>query len=120
MRVSIHKKMSGLLSTILDPLRFVSPFAIRIKMLLQQVLKLGKQWDEPLAADLHSNLQKVLYSYFALPDIENPNWLYTSVNQKSSISFMVLSTSLQASAVALVAVSCLRIENQDGSFQTSF
>ncbi|XP_075247137.1 uncharacterized protein LOC142340448 [Convolutriloba macropyga] len=53
-----QRKMFSLVSTIFDPLGILSPLTIRIKMLLQQVWKLGKKWDEPLPAELHSNLQK--------------------------------------------------------------
>ena len=73
MQVSIHKgKFYSLVSTIFDLLGLLSPLTIRIKMLLQQVWKLGKKWDEPLPTELRSNLQKVLDSYFAMPDIRSP------------------------------------------------
>ena len=68
-----QRKMFSLVSTIFDPLGNLSPLTIRIKMLLQQVWKLGKKWDEPLPVELLSNLQKVLDSYFAMPDIESPD-----------------------------------------------
>ena len=50
-----QKKLFSLVSTIFDPLGILSPLTIRIKMLLQQIWKLGKKWDEPLPAELPSN-----------------------------------------------------------------
>ena len=67
-----QRKMFNLVSTIFDPLGILSPLTIRLKMLLQQVWNLGKKRDEPLPTELHSNLQKVLDSYFAMPDMRNP------------------------------------------------
>ena len=39
-----QKKKFSLVSIIFDPLGILSPLKIRIKMLLQQVWKLGKKW----------------------------------------------------------------------------
>ena len=72
-----QRKKFSLVSTIFDPLGMLCPLTVRIKMLLQQVWKLGKKWEVSLSAELHSNLQKVLDSYFAMPDIEIPRWFNT-------------------------------------------
>ena len=112
-----QRKMFSLVSTIFDPLGILSPLTIRIKMLLQQVWKLGKKWDEPLPAELHSNLQKVLDSYFAKPDIEIPRWLNSSTNQENNHQLHVF---VDASTVALSAVAYIRTQKQDEIFQTSF
>ena len=75
-----QRKMFSLVSTIFDPLWIVSQPTMRIKMLLQQVGKLGKKCDEPLATELHSNLQKVLNNYIATPDVETPRGSNTSTS----------------------------------------
>ena len=88
-----QRKMFSLVSTIFDPLGILSPLTIRIKMLLQQVWKLGKKWDEPLPAELHSNLQKVLDSYFAMPMIlKSPDGWTPQRIRKIIISSMSLLT----------------------------
>ena len=86
-------------------------------MLLQQVWKLGKKWDEPLPAELHSNLQKVLDSYFAMRDIKSPRWLNSSTNQENNHQLHVF---VDVSTVALAAVTYIRTQKQDEVFQTSF
>ena len=86
-------------------------------MLLQQICKLGKKWDEPLPAELHSNLQKVLDSYFAMLDIEIPRWLNSSTNQEKNHQLHVF---VDDSTVALSAVAYIRTQKQDEIFQTSF
>ena len=110
-------KLFSLVSTIFDPLGILSPLTIRIKMLLQQVWKLGKKWDEPLPVELHSNLQKVLDSYFAMPDIKIPRWLNSSTNKENNHQLHI---SVDASTVALSAVAYIRTQKPDEIFQTSF
>ena len=112
-----QRKMFSLVSTIFDPLGILSPLTIRIKMLLQQVWKLGKKWDEPLPVELHSNLQKMLDSYFAMPDIEIPRCLNSSTNQEKNHQLHVF---VDASTVELSAVAYIRAQKQDEIFQTSF
>ena len=112
-----QRKMFRLVSTIFEPLGILSPRTIRIKMLLQQVWKLGEKWDEPLLTELHSNLQKVLKSYFAMPDIEIPRWLNSSANQENDHQLHVF---VDASTVALAAVAYISTQKQDEIFQTSF
>ena len=89
-----QKRMFSLMSTMFDPLGIMSPLMIRIKMLLQQVWKLGKKWDEPRPAEIHSNLQKssivTLQCLISkTPDQENNHQLHDVVD---------------ASTVALAAV----------------
>ena len=112
-----QRKMFSLMSTIFDPQGILSPLTIRIKMLLQQVWKLGKKWEEQLPAELLSNIQKVLDSYFAMPDIEIPRWLNTSSNQKNIHQLHIF---VDASTVALAAVAYILTQEQDKRFQTPF
>ena len=112
-----QRKMFSFLSTIFDPLGILSRLTIRIKMLLQQVWKLGKICYEPLPAELHSNLQKVLDNYFAMPDIEIPRWLSTSANQENNHQLHIF---VGASTIALAAVAYISTQKQIRNFQTSF
>ena len=112
-----QRNMFSLLSTIFDPLGILSPLTIRIKMLSQQVWKLGKKSDEPLLAEIHFNLQKVLDSYFSMPDIGIPRWLNTSTNQENNHQLYVI---FDSSTFALAAVAYICTQKQDESFQTSF
>ena len=109
--------MFSLVSTIFEPLRILSPLTMRPNMLLQQVWMLGKKWDQPLPAKLHSNLQKTLNSYFTMPDIEIPLWLNTSTNQQNNHQLHVF---VNASTVALAADAYSHTQKQDDSLQISF
>ena len=109
------RKMFSLVSTIFYPIGILSPLTIRIKMPLQQFWKLGENWDEPLPAEQHLNLQKVVNSYFAMPDMEILRRLNNSRNQENNHQLHVF---VEASTVILATAACIR--TQDKIIQTSF
>ena len=113
----INRVLGQKCNTRIDCFLILCPLTIRIKKLLQQFWKLGKKWDEPLPRELHSNLQKVLNSYFAMPDIEIPRWLNSSTDQENNHQLHVF---VDASTVAFAAVAYIRTQKQDEIFQTSF
>ena len=53
-------------SSLFDPLGMITPFAIRIRSLLQAVSKQGKKWDEEVPAKFHIDLQKWIEEF--MPD----------------------------------------------------
>ena len=84
-----QRKPFSLVSSIFDPLGLLSPLAIRIKMILQQIWKLGKKWDELTPLELQNALQKVLNSYFAMPEIRLPRTVHDlSKNQPANFRFL--------------------------------
>ena len=76
-------------------------------MILQQIWKLGKKWDELIPLELQNALQKVLNSYFAMPEIRIPR----SVHNLSNNSASQLHIFVDASMAAMAAVSYLRTRN---------
>ena len=65
----------GLLSTIssiFDPLGIVSPFLLTGKALLQELCRDGKDWDEPIPADIHACWDKWRYDLLELSKLEIP------------------------------------------------
>ena len=55
-----QRKIFGLVCSIFDSLGILSPLTIRFKILLQEIWKLGKKWDEPLPIQISRRLQKIL------------------------------------------------------------
>ena len=70
--VYTQRKIFSLVSSIFDPVGLLSPLTIRIEMVLQQIWKLGREWDDLIPHELHYDLQKVLNSYSAMPEIRIP------------------------------------------------
>ena len=76
-------------------------------MVLQQIWKLGRKWDDLIAQELHNALQKVLNSYFAMPEIRIPR----TVQNFSKITSSLLHIFVDASMAAMAAVAYLRTTN---------
>ena len=105
--VYTQKKIFSLVSSIFDPFGLLSPLTIRIKMVLQQIWKFGRKWDGLIPHELHHDLQKLLYSYFAMPEIRIPR----TVHNFSKITSSQLHIFVDASMAAMAAVAYLRTTN---------
>ena len=104
-----QRKVFSLVSSTFDPIGLLSPLTIRIKMVLQQIWKLGRKWDL-VPHELHSALQKVLNGYFGLPEIRIPRTVHNFSKITSSKLHIV-----DASMAAMAAVAYLSTTNSQTS-----
>ena len=102
--VYTQRKIFSLVSSIFDLLGLLSPLTIRIKMVLQQIWKIGGKWDDFIPQELHNALQKVLSSYFAMPEIRTPRTVHNFSKTTSSQQHIFV----DASKAAMTAVAYLR------------
>ena len=91
-----QRKIFSLVSSIFDPFGLLSPLTIRIKMVLQQVWKLGRKWDDLIPQELHNALQKVLDSYFAMPKIRIQRTVHNFSKTTSSQLHIFVDASMAA------------------------
>ena len=98
--VYIQRNIFGLVSSIFNPVGLLSPLTIGVKIVLQQIWKLGRKWDDLIPQELHNSLQKLLNSYFAMPEIRIPR----TVHNFSKIISSELHIFVDASIAAMVAV----------------
>ena len=101
-----QKKIFSLVCSIFDPLGILSPLTIRFKILLQEIWKLGKKWDEPLPIQIRRRLQKILDSYFEMPEVHLTRTLTSLRYSESSAELHIF---VDASTAAMAAVAYLRI-----------
>ena len=64
-----QRQLLSIAASLFDPLGMITPFAIRIRSLLQVVIKQGKKWAEEVPAEFHSDLQKWFCEFNSMPDI---------------------------------------------------
>ena len=113
-----QRKLFSLVSSIFDPIGFLGPMTIKFKILLQQLWKLGRKWNEPLPIELLHPLQKLLNSYHSMPQLEIPRQM-TSQNLLETEN--QLHVFVDASIVATCAVVYLRSLNKTSNeVQTAF
>ncbi|XP_075263519.1 uncharacterized protein LOC142355149 [Convolutriloba macropyga] len=80
-------------------------------MVLQQIWKLGRKWDDLMPQELHNALQKVQNSYFAMPDIRIPR----TVHNFSKTTSSQLHIFVDASMAAMTAVAYLLTTNSQAT-----
>ena len=97
-----QRKIFSLVSSIFEPIEIMSPSTIRFKIVLQELGKLGKKWDEQIAPQVVKPLQRNLDIYFSSPEVTLNRTLYKSCHsQESEIKVHIF---VDASAVAVAAV----------------
>ena len=71
----------GILSTVsslFDPLGFLSPFILPMNVLLQKLLRIGLQWDESIQEPSLTQWRKWTESLSSVSDIKIPRWFRCS------------------------------------------
>ena len=72
---STKRSLLSLCSSIYDPLGFISPFTIRIKMGIQKIWKSGATWDEPLPENLVRDFKSIWDELKYLENFKISRWL---------------------------------------------
>lgn len=116
-RPATKRGVVSTVSSIYDPLGFVSPYTIRAKMIFQDECRRRRDWDEPLTEDNieaweHWRKDLKELTNFRIPRRYTP----AGIVHRSSVQ---LHHFCDASQRAYGMVSYLRIENE-GSIQCSF
>ena len=101
-----QRKIFSIVSSIFDPIGVMSPSTIRFKIVLQELWKLGKKWDEQIAPQVVKPLQKNLDLYFSSPDVTLNRTLNKSCHSPESENEIHIF--VDASAVAVAAVAYLK------------
>lgn len=104
---------------IFDPMGFLGPFTIRIKMLIQTLWKANVDWDETLSSDIGATWGQLCNDIRELNLLEIPRYYFFKTKNKviDSIELHLFS---DASLRAFGTVSYFRIITRDGRIVTSF
>ena len=99
------------ISTLFDPLGFLSPYTIRAKVLMQETWTTGLDWDSPLDDELAKKIRKWFEELDDLPNISIPRCLQLC---QEVVSFTI-HTFVDASQDAYGAVVYARCAYSDGT-----
>lgn len=103
----------SLLARIFDPLGFLGPFVVSIKIMFQEVWKLGLNWDQEVPGDIKKRFQKWIADLESLKELTIPR-CYVSVSWLKSKSFELHCFS-DSSLKAYGAVVYLKTVEVDGT-----
>ena len=97
-------------ASLFDPVGLTLPFAIRIRCILQRVIKEGSNWDQPVSECYQKELQEWMDEFDSMTSIEIPRSLIPSTNGTHQFQ-----TFTDASMSAIAAIVYVRTTKADGS-----
>lgn len=101
------------IARLFDPLGWLTPTIILAKIILQQLWKLGLDWDENIQPSIRDDWLKLRQQLIMLENIHIHRWIGTNTQQKVELHGFC-----DASNVAYAAVVYSKIFNADGSINT--
>ena len=102
------------ISTLFDPLGFITPFTIRARILVQQIWVKGYTWDEVVDNEIKCACLAWLKELSQLPEIKVLRWLYMS-NDADTTEFHIF---VDASGLAYGAVCYVKTVSNSGKIAT--
>ncbi|XP_075264692.1 uncharacterized protein LOC142356781 [Convolutriloba macropyga] len=110
-----QRKLLSMAASLFDPIGIISPFAIRLRCILQKVVKQGHNWDQLLSKEHYDEIQQWMEDFLNMPSIKIPRCLVPNVDGTHE-----LHTFTDASLSAVSAVVYLRTISADGSIATHY
>ena len=110
-----QKRLLSMAASLYDPIGIISPFAIRLRCILQKVIKQGHNWDQLLSKKNYQKIQQWMEDFQNMPPIDIPSCLVPIVDGPHE-----LHTLTDASLSAVSSVVYLRIISTDGTIATHY
>ena len=110
-----QRKLLSMAASLFDPIGIISPFAIRLRCILQKVIKQGHNWDQLLSEEHYHKIHQWMEDFQNMPPIQIPRCLVPNVDRIHE-----LHTFTDASLSAVPAVVYLRTISADGSPTTRY
>ena len=110
-----QRKLLSMAASLFDPIGIISPIAIRLRCILQKVVKQGHNWDQLLSKEHYDEIQQWMEDFQNMSLIQIPRCLVPNVDGTHE-----LHTFTDASLSAVSAVVYLRTISADGSIATHY
>jgi len=111
--VSTKRDFLKRIATLFDPLGMLSPYIIRGKMLMQDILACGTDWDDRLPENVSINIKTWFAELKMLSNIKVPRYLQSNED-------VTLHVFVDASQSAYGTVTYLRSEYENGDISVKF
>ena len=105
-----QRKVLSIAASLFDPDGLISPFAIRIRCILQRIIKEGRNWYQPVSECYLQELQEWMDELDSMTPIQIPRCLIPNTNETHQ-----LHTFTDASMSGIAAIVYVRTTNADGS-----
>ena len=112
-----QKKILKSVSSIYDPIGFIAPFTVRLRTIMQDVWRLGKQWGKLLLTSFDATLKSLMTEIRNISSIKIPRFLF---EEKKTPKESTLHIFCDASLTAMCAVAYLKTEYTDSTGSINF
>ena len=110
-----QRKLLSMAASLFDPIGIISPFAIRLRCILQKVIKQGHNWDQLLSEENYHEIQQWMEDFQNMASIQTPRCLVPNVDGTHELhTFTDASLSEVSAMVYLMTISA------DGSIPTRY
>ena len=110
-----QRKVLSMAASLFDPVGLISPFAIRIRCILQRIIKEGRNWCQLVSECYQQELQEWMNELESMTLIQIPRCLIPNTN-----GIHQLHTFTDASMSAIAAIIYVRTTNADGSCTSQY
>lgn len=111
--VSTKRSLLSEVSKLFDPLGWIAPSIIVMKIALQQLWLAGLSWDEPLPLAIQQNWNAFRHQLPSIEQIKIPRWTQLSTNRPSQLHGFC-----DASEKAFAAVVYIRVKTSETEWTT--
>ena len=105
-----QRKVLSMPASLFDPVGLISPSAIKIRCILEKLIKDGRNWDQPVSDCYQQELQEWMDEFDSMTSIEIPRSLISITNGTHQ-----LHTFTDAAMSAIAAIVHMRTTKADGS-----
>lgn len=95
------RKYLSATASIFDPIGFLAPVIIKLKIMYQEMWKLGVDWDEPISPHMQRQWNLVRQQLQCLNNIKIPRWIHTKTNESAVELHGFCDASMSAYAAAV-------------------
>ncbi|XP_075265942.1 uncharacterized protein LOC142358427 [Convolutriloba macropyga] len=110
-----QRKVLSMTASLFDPVGLILPFAIRIRCILQRIIKEGRNWDQPVSECYQQELPEWMDELGSMTSIQIPRCLIPNTNGTHHFH-----TFSDASMSAIAAIVYVRTTNADGSCTSQY
>ena len=94
-----QRKLLSMATSMFDPLGIISPFAIRLRCILQKVIKQGLNWDQLLSKENYREIQQWMEDFQNMSPIQIPRCLVPNLDGTHELHTFTDASLSAASAV---------------------
>lgn len=97
--IETKRKLLSEISKIYDPLGWISPVVVAVKILIQKLWLIGSDWDDPLPLEIKSLAEQLFSDFYQLNNVSIPRIIFSTESEVTYHGFCDASSSAYAAVI---------------------